>query len=332
MQLDGPRTEGQRRRDVLVRPALGAQRQNLALAPRQRFGVAPGGGNAVGLEEGSDLVHERRPGGLAGQQDVVPAVERHEARARDRRGDLDGVGERHRPIARGLEDERRRPDRGQVGRDVDAMPGDPARDRVRGRRRHPLEVVEPAQLLLGRLRDELRGEDAPELRVLLRPADADHAPVRLLLGFSVRVAHGRAAADRPVEHEARHAVRVHDRVRPCDGRTAGHPEEREPPEADRLDHGLEIPQTRLDREVVDVPVGHPEAALVVPDERRERTEVVQEMPPDGALPVVLEVAQPAGGDDEGRPGPMDGVGQPRSVTRAAEADLLVDAGRAPFGS
>src|SRR5437867_1946308 len=60
--------------------------------------------------------------------------------------------------------------------------------------------------------------------------------------------------------------------------------------------------------------------------------VVQEMPPDGALSVVLEVAQPAGGDDEGRPGPMDRVGQPRSVTRPAEADLLVDAGRAPFGS
>ena len=85
------------------------------------------------------------------------------------------------------------------------------------------------------------------------------------------------------------------------------------------------------REVVDVPVGHPEAALVVADDRRDLAEVVEEVAPDRALPVVLEVAEPARRDDERRPRSVDGVGEPRPVSRSAEADLLVGAARRRSG-
>ena len=71
------------------------------------------------------------------------------------------------------------------------LAADPARDGVLRRGRHPLEVVEPAHLLLGRVRDEARREDPAEDRILLGPADPDHAPVGLLLGQAVAVADDR---------------------------------------------------------------------------------------------------------------------------------------------
>ena len=70
----------------------------------------------------------------------------------------------------------------------------------------------------------------------------------------------------------------------------------------------------------------PETALVVADDRRDRPEVVEEVAPDRALPVVLEVAEPARGDDERRAGSVDRVREPCAVGRAAEANLLVAAG------
>ena len=79
----------------------------------------------------------------------------------------------------------------------------------------------------------------------------------------------------------------------------------EPVEPGRVDDRLEVREARGEREVVDVPVGHPEAPLVVAEHRRHRPEVLEEVPPDRALPVVLEVAQPAGGDDERRPRAVD---------------------------
>ena len=50
------------------------------------------------------------------------------------------------------------------------------------------------------------------------------------------------AADRAVEHEPRHALRVGDRVGQRDGRAARHAEEREPVEPDRVDDRLEVAQ------------------------------------------------------------------------------------------
>ena len=110
--LDGPRAERQRRGDLLVRPALGAELEDLALPGRERVErqLAARPAAALRLDERRDLVDERRPGRLAGEEDVVPAVERDEPRTPDLRRDPDGVVERRRPVAGRLEDQRRRGD------------------------------------------------------------------------------------------------------------------------------------------------------------------------------------------------------------------------------
>ena len=97
--------------DLLVRPALGAELEHLALPGRERVErqLAARPAPALRFDERRDLVDERRPGRLAGEEDVVPAVERDEPRAPGiRPDDLDGVVERRRPVADRLEDQRRR--------------------------------------------------------------------------------------------------------------------------------------------------------------------------------------------------------------------------------
>src|SRR5688500_12151299 len=113
------------------------------------------------------------------------------------------------------------------------------------------------------------------------------------------------------------------RVRHRDRRTARHPHQREPVDAEALDDRLEIGQPGIEREVRDIPVRQAEAPFVVPDQRRELAQILEEVAPDGALPVVLKVAQPARDDDQRRAGSMSGVGEPDAVARAAEPDLLL---------
>ena len=119
----------------------------------------------------------------------------------------------------------------------------------------------------------------------------------------------RDAADGAVEHEPRDGLWMGDRKGQRDRGAAGHAEEREPLEAGGLHDRLEVAETRLEAEVVDVPIGHAEAALVVADDRGDRPERLEEVAPDRALPVVLEMAQPTRGDDQRRAGPVDGVGE-----------------------
>src|SRR5262245_9107309 len=118
--LDRPRTQRHRRGDLLVRPAIGAELEDLAFATGQGVERQVGAGPAAAfrLDERCDLGDERRPGWLICQQDVVPAVEGHEADVRDETGDADCVVERRRQIAGGLEDQRRRRDPWQVVDDV----------------------------------------------------------------------------------------------------------------------------------------------------------------------------------------------------------------------
>src|SRR5206468_10753879 len=88
------------------------------------------------------------------------------------------------------------------------------------------------------------------------------------------------------------------------------------------DDRLEVRIARIKREVGDCPVGHAEAALVIANEGRERAQVLEEMAPDRAAPIVLEVAQPARHHDQRRAIPMDRPGEPGAVMSVAEADRL----------
>src|SRR4029079_775140 len=181
-----------------------------------------------------------------------------------------------------------------------------------------LKIVEPAHLLLGRVRDETRREDAPEVRVLLRPADADHAPVGLLLCPLVRRPRHRLAAPRAVEDQTADPLPTRDRVGHGDSRAAGHPEQREALQPRRGEDRLEIANARLQGEVVDGPIGHAETPLVVSYHGGDLAELVEEVPPDRTLPIVLEMAQPTRDDDQWRPAAVDRVRQTQPAASAAE--------------
>jgi len=98
-----------------------------------------------------------------------------------------------------------------------------------------------------------------------------------------------------------------------------------------LDHGVEVPQQRIEREVAHRPVREAVPAQVETDERGELAQVLEEVPPDRALPVVLQVAQPAGDHHQRRPVSVAGVGDPNTVAAAREVDLLAVGRRSDSG-
>jgi hypothetical protein len=169
-------------------------------------------------------------------------------------------------------------------------------------------------------RDHHRGEDPSEVVLRARPADLDECGERLEL--VLHLGHGTRSGVAAVEQQAGDPLGVP--VCERDGRRTSlcHPHECEPVEAGVVGHCFEVADPRLQREVGDVPVGEAVAPLVVPDDRDELTDLVEEVPPDGALPVVLEVTEPAGRDKERRALAGDGVRDADAIGRLAEPDLL----------
>ena len=106
------------------------------------------------------------------------------------------------------------------------------------------------------------------------------------------------------------------------GAALRHRHQREAVEPGVVRDRLQVADPSLQRVVVDLPVGEPVAALVVADDRGEAAEVAQEVLPDRALPVVLQLAEPAGGDEQRGPGAVHGVCDPHPVRRATEPDAL----------
>ena len=78
----------------------------------------------------------------------------------------------------------------------------------------------------------------------------------------------------------------------------------------------------LHRELAELVVGEPAAALVVADERVAVAELGQPVTPDRALPVEVEMRQPGRRPHDRRPAAVDGVREPHPVASGAEADLL----------
>ena len=133
----------------------------------------------VGRHEARDLVDEHRPGGLVLEHDVVAALERHQPRVGELRGERPGVLELVHPVLDRVQDQRRHRQARQVGRGVGEHPLLAGGVRRLPGHRDPLELVEPGHLLLGRARDHQRGEHPPELRRRPLPADLDDLVDRL---------------------------------------------------------------------------------------------------------------------------------------------------------
>lgn len=90
----------------------------------------------------------------------------------------------------------------------------------------------------------------------------------------------------------------------------------------RRDDGLEIAHVVLEAHALDVPVRQARAALVVAHERPIPRQRFDEVAPDRALQVELEVCQPVADLDQRRPAAAERVREPHAIVRGAEADLL----------
>ena len=141
--------------------------------------------------------------------------------------------------------------------------------RVRRRGRDALQLVEPAVLLGGAVGDELRGEELAERRVLLAPAElgqlaSSSRPPRA--APASRVAHQPSARVAAVQDQVAHPLGVAHRVGDRDRRALRDAEQRE-----ALERRPRRPRSRgrapsLERELGDLPVREPAAALVVAHE------------------------------------------------------------------
>src|SRR5262249_575168 len=87
-------------------------------------------------------------------------------------------------------------------------------------------------------------------------------------------------------------------------------------------HGLEIADPALERQLIDLPVGHPAAAVVPTHEPEVVAEEAEPVPPDRALQLVLEVGEPVRRLDEDGSRADFGPGEPNAVFRAQVSDAL----------
>ena len=99
-------------------------------------------------------------------------------------------------------------------------------------------------------------------------------------------------------------------------------EQRETFEATGINHGLQVPDPRLEGEVLSVPIGKAAAALIISHEQATSRQCLQPMTPHRALPIEFEMAQPVGRFDQWRPTADGGVGDANAISRSTEADLL----------
>ena len=168
----------------------------------------------------------------------------------------------------------------------------------------------------------MRGEHAAERRVRARPAHADHLVERALdLELLGRLVPQRRRVA-VVEQQPADPIGMPGRVGDRDRSALRHGHEGEPVEPGVVDDRLEIADARLEREVVtsqsDSPYPRSSYRMTVANS----AEVGKEVAPDRALPVELEVAEPARRDDQRRAGAVDRIRDPHAVGGPAEPDLL----------
>src|SRR5262245_59036535 len=90
----------------------------------------------------------------------------------------------------------------------------------------------------------------------------------------------------------------------------------------RRDHGLQILDPAIEGKVADVQVSHPAPALIVAHEAEVFAEEANPVPPDRALPFVLEVGQPVRGLYQHGPRTRLGPGELDTIRRAHIPDSL----------
>ena len=117
------------------------------------------------------------------------------------------------------------------------------------------------------------------------------------------ITHEPAAGVGRVQDQAGDALGVARGVHDREGPALRDTEEVELREPGGVDHGLQVPHPRLERDVLDIPIREAAAALVVPDHRVPLAQSLEPVPPQRAVPIELEMGEPGRGAHERRSGP-----------------------------
>src|ERR1700728_756442 len=218
----------------------------------ERTGHRPRAGRfRVRPEEGAYFLNEALECGLVFQDQMVSAFERDEARSGYARGHASPRFERHPCILPGMHDQRRNLDLGEKRRDIGVAIGDEIANGIRGGRGNPLQLVEPVDLFLGAVGNELRREHLAKRRILLTPPDAregEHGFSRLFVGLgsaALAPADGVAAE----EYEVRDALGMPHGVANRNGAPLRYTEKSEALDTGRIDDRLEVIDEIFKRDV-----------------------------------------------------------------------------------
>ncbi len=185
-----------------------------------------------------------------------------------------------------------------------------------------MELVDPALLALCRPRNHALREDTTETGVGERPPEANNLDKRrkvLLESLAVFVGHPSEGA---IEDQASHSLRMLDCVADSDLTRLAHGHERIPIKSRSCRHGLEVAHSRLQREILWIPVRQSITAFVITDDGRDSSQRVEKVPEHRIIPVVLEMADPVLAENQRRTNTVRRVSDPHSVRPATETNLL----------
>ena len=277
-------------------------------------------------EEIHEGLAEPLPGRLALDQDVIAALQRHEARAGNFGGEQPALLERNARVAARMHDHRRHSHARQQRAHVDfAERFENARRDLR-LRRGAHQVAEPAHLLGVRVRNEQRGEQLAERRILLAPALPDQLVERLAVAAHFLAALRPTLGVAAVQHELRDALRMSHGVLDAGCAALRDAEQREAIQVRSRDDRFEVGDLRLVRQIFGVPVRQAAAARVEADQLAAGREEAEPVPPHRALPVELQVRQPVRRLDERRAAPRGRDRQAHAVGGLDEPDRLLHGG------
>ena len=150
-------------------------------------------------------------------------------------------------------------------------------------------------MLDGALRLELRRKRAHEGVVFLRPAKLHHLEhhLRLLRFLGDSGAPVPASRVGAVQDEVAHPLRLPSDELDRNGSALADADNGKAIQAYRIDDGTEIANPTFERQVVDVTVREPASSRVVADQTVARRQCLEPRAPRNALPLILEMRQPA---------------------------------------
>ncbi len=301
MTLDRSRTEIKSTRDPCVPEPLRDERQDVEFPLAQLAERRVLSGARLHGEEAAHFAQQDLPRRLVLEEDVVAPLERDEASPRDEARQMPSFLERNHGVVACMKDDRRGCDRSGEMRHVELSAGPPQFRCHLARGRRALELVVPLHLLFRRARDEQTREDAPEHRIRSSPCHACQRKQYIRLLALLRCQRTSIPSPRvgPVQHELAHSFRMARSVSDRDRSSVRDPEKSEPFQAGRVANSLEIADPRVQRELPDVTIRQPAAALVVANDGIGPSELVQPMAPNRAVPIELEVRKPRRRPDDG---------------------------------